>query len=201
MQHKDIPDSERHELKGASTALVGSVPVANGAGGTSFQKLGATSLAGSIPTSIANLPVATDGAGGFTVLSAPAYGTFQLSGSASDVPNPTPPSLPLARFAISSNLSPVSGMSCSAGVLTVNTSGIYQLSVGSYAYTPPTESTEAEFLNYHYRVVNLTNGSSVLGASNVPQIVSLTVSTPYVVLINEGASSLPAILTVTRVSV
>lgn len=32
MQHKDIPDGERHEPKGVSTALSGAVYVANGAG-------------------------------------------------------------------------------------------------------------------------------------------------------------------------
>ena len=39
MEHVDIPDSERHELKGASTASSGQVPKADGEGGTSFESL------------------------------------------------------------------------------------------------------------------------------------------------------------------
>ena len=65
IQHRDIPDSGLHEIKGAATALVGSIPVADGVGGTSFQKLGVGSLTGSIPTSIPDVVVVTDGTGGF----------------------------------------------------------------------------------------------------------------------------------------
>ena len=65
IQHRDIPDSGLHEIKGAATALVGSIPVADGVGGTSFQKLGVGSLTGSIPTSIPDISIVTDGSGGF----------------------------------------------------------------------------------------------------------------------------------------
>lgn len=46
IQHVDIPDGERHELKGASTALVGQIPVSDGVGGTAFKKLTAANLEG-----------------------------------------------------------------------------------------------------------------------------------------------------------
>lgn len=46
IQHVDIPDGERHELKGASTALVGQIPVSDGVGGTSFKKITASNLEG-----------------------------------------------------------------------------------------------------------------------------------------------------------
>lgn len=36
IQHKNIPDAERHEVKGASTATVGQVLSSNGSGGTTF---------------------------------------------------------------------------------------------------------------------------------------------------------------------
>lgn len=39
VQHKDIPDSERHDVKGASSASLRQVLVSNGDGTTSFQNL------------------------------------------------------------------------------------------------------------------------------------------------------------------
>lgn len=65
IQHRNIPEEGLHEMKGAASALVGSVPVANGVGGTTFQKLGVSSLTGSIPTGIADVSIVTDGVGGF----------------------------------------------------------------------------------------------------------------------------------------
>ena len=44
IEHKDLPDSLLHEPKGASTAAVGTVYVADGASSGSFQKLPITSL-------------------------------------------------------------------------------------------------------------------------------------------------------------
>ena len=44
IEHKDLPDSLLHEPKGASTAVAGTVYVADGAGSGSFQKLPTTSL-------------------------------------------------------------------------------------------------------------------------------------------------------------
>ena len=78
IQHRDIPDPELHELKGAAGAIQGSVPVADGLGSTTFQKVGVSSLSGSIPTGVADLIVATDGTGGFKTLT-PAFGRFQTT--------------------------------------------------------------------------------------------------------------------------
>ena len=49
IEHKDLPDSLLHEPKGASTAAVGTVYVADGARSGSFQKLPITSLNITIP--------------------------------------------------------------------------------------------------------------------------------------------------------
>lgn len=49
IEHKDLPDSLLHEPKGASTAAVGTVYVADGASSGSFQKLPITSLNIAIP--------------------------------------------------------------------------------------------------------------------------------------------------------
>ena len=42
--HKNLGDSELHEMKGAAGASVDQVPVANGSGGTTFKKLTKDSL-------------------------------------------------------------------------------------------------------------------------------------------------------------
>lgn len=49
IEHKELPDNLLHEPKGASTALAGTVYVADGAGSGSFQKLPTTSLNITIP--------------------------------------------------------------------------------------------------------------------------------------------------------
>lgn len=49
IEHKDLPDSLLHEPKGASTAAVGTVYVADGASSGSFQKLPITSLNITVP--------------------------------------------------------------------------------------------------------------------------------------------------------
>ena len=44
IEHNELPDNLLHEPKGASTAVAGTVYVADGAGSGSFQKLPTTSL-------------------------------------------------------------------------------------------------------------------------------------------------------------
>ena len=67
IQHRDLPNSELHEVKGASTASAGSVLVSNGVGGSTFSKLGVSNFTGSIPDSVPDLVLATDGSGGFKI--------------------------------------------------------------------------------------------------------------------------------------
>lgn len=45
--HKNLTGTDLHELKGASTATAGQVPIANGTGSTAFAKLTASNLQGS----------------------------------------------------------------------------------------------------------------------------------------------------------
>ena len=49
IEHNELPDELLHEPKGASTAVAGTVYVADGAGSGSFQKLPTTSLNITIP--------------------------------------------------------------------------------------------------------------------------------------------------------
>ena len=59
IEHNELPDELLHEPKGASTAVAGTVYVADGAGSGSFQKLPTTSLNITIPeiTSVAHTDV------------------------------------------------------------------------------------------------------------------------------------------------
>lgn len=50
IQHRDIPDSGRHEPKGASTAAANSVLTADGIGGSVFKKIDKNSIAGTFTT-------------------------------------------------------------------------------------------------------------------------------------------------------
>lgn len=200
MQHKDIPDGERHELKGASTALLGSVPVANGGGGTSFQKIGTASLSGSIPSNIPDLAIATDGSGAFKAVQPRAYGSYRFTSGVADVPNPSTPSLPKTRYAGQTDISNSVGLSCVNGVLNVNTSGYYMFTAASYVVTGEDPAPSA-YTSYYAPLVNLSTGATVANAAAGPQIVFLAVSTPYVVLSDIPVAPMPPMtFTILKVS-
>lgn len=76
IQHKDIPDSGRHEPKGASTAVAGSTIVSNGAGGTTFKKLTKDSLQGTLSSG----PLSVKDDGTFTT-SGTVYATINKTSS------------------------------------------------------------------------------------------------------------------------
>ena len=119
IQHRDIPDSGLHEIKGAATALVGSIPVADGVGGTSFQKLGVGSLTGSIPTSIPDVVVVTDGTGGFKAAS-PTYAYMRRAFTAG----------PPASTTLTNLVTP-QGVFISGVDFQVQSSGLYRVSANS----------------------------------------------------------------------
>ena len=60
IEHKELPDNLLHEPKGASTAVAGTVYVADGAGSGSFQKLPTTSLNITIPEITSAEPIVVD---------------------------------------------------------------------------------------------------------------------------------------------
>lgn len=105
IQHKDIPDSGRHEPKGASTAKSGSVIVSNGAGGTTFKKLTRDSLQGTLTSG--PLSVKDDGsfATGGTV-----YAVINKSSSSS-----------------SSLIGPSNGVSITGANFSVSETGMYRV--------------------------------------------------------------------------
>lgn len=112
IQHRDIPDAERHEVKGASSALPNSVLTSDGVGGTVFKKIEVANLSGAIPTNIAGLHLVTDGVGGLAGTT-PVFARFTL---ASGVLTPE-----------TSN-----GFSISGTGFNVETSGYYWFSVEKY---------------------------------------------------------------------
>lgn len=164
IQHRDIPDEGRHELKGASTAIVGSVPISNGIGGTTFQKLGVASLTGSIPTGVADVQVVTDGLGGFKAASTVyAYMNRVTTGS--------PASVTLT------DLITPQGVFLNGTNFQVQTTGVYQIILNSllgFNYTtgdPPTTTTASGYtpINLYRRDLGTSVG---VGGSIIVNLIS-----------------------------
>ena len=132
IQHRDIPDEGRHELKGASTAIVGSVPISNGIGGTTFQRLGVASLTGSIPTGVADVQVVTDGLGGFKAASS-VYAYINIVSS--------PTGLSSGVVTLTDLITP-QGVFLNGTNFQVQATGVYQIILNSlrgFDYTTPGE--------------------------------------------------------------
>lgn len=131
LQHRDVPNTELHELKGASTAIIGSVPVANGSGGTNFQKLGPANFSGSIPTAVDGIVIATDGSGGFRSVQS-SYGRFQY----------TPGLFPGDTGTMSALITPL-GLYIDGQNIGVSTAGFYLVAQGDmYLETPEASPVE-----------------------------------------------------------
>lgn len=76
VEHKDIVDAQRHEPKGASTAVASTVYVSNGAGSGTWRKIDATEIEGiGSDGGVANLPIVSDGSGGLKFLNNHAHGS------------------------------------------------------------------------------------------------------------------------------
>lgn len=108
MEHKDIPDAQRHEPRGASTATSGEVLVSTGSGATEFRFLTAADLQGGVPLS------------GYSL---------KLNGSStSATQNPSAVDTPLqVNFGVAQTTTDVS--LSDTGTLTFNTAGKYLLTV------------------------------------------------------------------------
>jgi len=71
IQHSAIPDGQRHEPKGISTAANKTIYIANGSASGAWTKLGPQSLSGVTTNGSLGQFVAVDGAGNFVLASAP----------------------------------------------------------------------------------------------------------------------------------
>lgn len=83
IQHRNIPDSEIHEPKGAAGAVQGTLYVADGGGSGSFRKIGQESLLGSTGGYPAGYTFVSDGAGGFSVKAGSTVGAIAWTGNGS----------------------------------------------------------------------------------------------------------------------
>ena len=167
IQHRDIPDEGRHELKGASTAIVGSVPISNGIGGTTFQRLGVASLTGSIPTGVADVQVVTDGLGGFKAASS-VYAYMSRTAAATGL---------FTGVEILTDLITPQGVFINGTNFQVQATGVYQIILNSVVHFKPlTNDPEAILPTLGYTPINLYRrdlGTSVgVGGSIIVNLIS-----------------------------
>lgn len=166
IQHKYIPDAELHEVKGANSAITGSVLVADGAGSTAFQKIGISSLAGALPTGVAGLPVGTDGMGGFQSLN-PSYGQFRTTRTGT-TNNP--------NFTTEALINPV-GMTLLGSGVNVAESGLYWYGVDGFNLTYAEGGSLVTGIGYK-SLVNATAGRAIVTTA-LSGIVQLTAGVQY----------------------
>lgn len=139
MEHKDIPDAQLHQIKGAASASSGQVPIATGAGTTVFGFLDWTQVANK-PTS-----------GGYQT---------NLSAFSSVNQNPSAVNTPLQiTFGPAQATADVS--ISTAGVITFNTSGNYLIDI-FLRFGRSTSTGNAIILN---RI--LKNGAQILNSNGV----------------------------------
>lgn len=80
IQHKDIPDAQLHEPKGAETAAVNTVYVADGVGSGAFRKLNPEDLNNVIvDLDVANTKLVTDGLGNLNAVPDSVYGSMTVT--------------------------------------------------------------------------------------------------------------------------
>ena len=139
MEHKDIPDAQLHQIKGAASASSGQVPIATGSGTTAFGFLDWTQ--------VANKPTSS----GYQA---------KLSAFSGVNQNPSAVDTPLQiTFGSAQTTSDVS--ISSAGVITFNTSGNYLIDI-FLRFGRSTSTGNAIVLN---RI--LKNGAQILNSNGV----------------------------------
>ena len=139
MEHKDIPDAQLHQIKGAASASSGQVPIATGSGTTVFGFLDWTQ--------VANKPTSS----GYQA---------KLSAFSSVNQNPSAVDTPLQiTFGSAQTTADVS--ISAAGVITFNTSGNYLIDI-FLRFGRSTSSGNAILLN---RI--LKNGAQILNSNGV----------------------------------
>ena len=139
MEHKDIPDAQLHQIKGAVSASSGQVPIATGSGTTVFGFLDWTQ--------VANKPTSS----GYQA---------KLSAFSSVNQNPSAVDTPLQITFGSAQITADVSVS-SAGVITFNTSGNYLIDI-FLRFGRSTSTGNAIVLN---RI--LKNGAQILNSNGV----------------------------------
>ena len=139
MEHKDIPDAQLHQIKGAVSASSGQVPIATGSGTAAFGFLDWSQ--------VANKPTAS----GYE---------SKLSSFSSVNQNPSAVNTPL-QITFGSAQSTADVSISSAGVITFNTSGNYLIDI-FLRFGRSTSTGNAILLN---RI--LKNGAQILNSNGV----------------------------------
>lgn len=148
IQHKDIPDAQRHEPKGVSTASQHQTYIADGSGSGSWKKVDSLSIQGlGNDVGAAGKLLLTDGANGFSSKMFSSYGVmgisansnnFTISTAASDPSLQTNSDYVLFSGAgapfVGENLY---GVDFSADKLTVTVPGVYEIKFWSNIGTFP----------------------------------------------------------------
>ena len=139
MEHKDIPDAQLHQIKGAASASSGQVPIATGSGTATFGFLDWSQ--------VANKPTAS----GYE---------SKLSSFSSVNQNPSAVDTPL-QITFGSAQATTDVSISAAGVITFNTSGNYLIDI-FLRFGRPTSTGNAILLN---RI--LKNGAQILNSNGV----------------------------------
>lgn len=139
MEHKDIPDAQLHQIKGAASASSGQVPIATGSGTTVFGFLDWTQ--------VANKPTSS----GYQA---------KLSAFSSVNQNPSAVDTPL-QITLGSAQTTTDVSVSAAGVITFNTSGNYLIDI-FLRFGRSTSTGNAIVLN---RI--LKNGAQILNSNGV----------------------------------
>lgn len=85
IQHRDIPEAELHELKGASTASSNTAPFSNGSGTAVWQKVDTTKLKGvTTDGGASGKKLLTDGTEGFVLRTDAACGSMGFAGNSTN---------------------------------------------------------------------------------------------------------------------
>lgn len=153
IQHKDIPDSQRHEPKGIDSASIHQIYIANGTGSGSWSKVGSLNLVNlGGDSGVAGKIILTDGANGFTGKVFSSYGVMGITNNANNYvigTAATDPNLQTnseytlftgagAPF-VGENLY---GTTFSVDRLTVSVSGVYEIRFWSNIGTFPSTSSK-----------------------------------------------------------
>lgn len=139
MEHKNIPDVELHQIKGAASAVAGQVPIASGSGTAPFGFLNWSQIANKPTTS------------GYEA---------KLSSFSSVNQNPSAVNTPLQLIFGSAQTTPDVSISA-AGVITFNTSGNYLINI-FLRFGRTTSTGNAIVLN---RIMK--NGAQILNSNGV----------------------------------
>lgn len=154
IQHRVIENAELHEVKGAATAITGTVLTADGTGGTIFDRVGVQQLKGSLPTAVPDLQVVTDGTGGFKV-SEGYYGQFTTTQSG--IPTPV--------FTTTADFTPKGMYVNGNGVSVINT-GLYKVDFNTAFFVDTPSEAPIEYSEPY--LVNSGNGAVVwMGSSGI----------------------------------